>query len=473
MNFRSITRFGLLVVLLQTTAYAQNDQNNWTFGSRGAAFFGPTPYTPPPNLFSYEGSSSISDSLGNYYFDTNGETVFHRNHGVMTNGTSLAGNINATQSALIVPWPQTGCKKFFVFTMSSGFGTNGTHHLLSYSVVDMTLSSGFGAVVLKNAALQTGVAEKLAGVDDGAGGFWVGTHACCGSTTANNEFYMFHVTAAGVNPTPVVSPIGHAHVAGLDITGNTNYPTDWGGKGQMQFSTDGSRVGSAVSTKMVEVCDFNKTTGVVTACPALINADLAVPHPPFLSSTVYGFEFEPSGQYFYVSTMGEPLVTTAVGQLVQFNLSNISAGGTAFFASANANRDLGQLQAAPDHKIYVARLGSGFLAQIGNANTSSPTLIANAKAIPSPGFSYWGLPNMVKGAFSCASTSSCPLNTTLTTVNGSTFCCSINDLGQACCKRLCPEGTSETVINGRTQCCAKEAGGLIDVTTAKICCKTP
>jgi hypothetical protein len=474
-NFRRALCLTAFMCVVHTVAYAQNDLNNWIFGSRAGANFGLVPYSNIPNLFSYEGSSSISDAAGNYLFSTNGEKVWHRNHGTMLNGTQLAGSITASQTALIVPWPQTDCKKFYVFTVSSTFDPQGA--ILSYSIVDMNQSGGFGDVVVKNVLLKTGVAEKITAVSDGVGGFRVAAHGCCQTNTvANTEFYVYYIGPGGLNPIPVVSAIGHAHVSGLDINGLSSYPTGWGGVGQMKFSPDGARIGSAVSTKFVEVCDFNKTNGKVTACPTLFNADLGAPHPPFAASTVNGLEFSPpNGRFVYVTTYGEPLVQTAVGQLVQFDLNNVSGGGSIIAASLVSSRDMGQLQLAPDGKIYLARQGAGFLSAIVTPNVLSPPLVPNVKAIPSPGFSFLGLPNMVQGPFSCASTSLCPPNATATTVNGATFCCDprITTLGQTCCKRLCPAGSTETVINGTTQCCSKEGGELIDSNTSKICCSKP
>ena len=62
-----------------------------------------------------EGCSIVSDKDGNVIFYTDGRTVWSKYHLPLINGTGLLGNSSATQSALIIPIPNTSCKIFYFY----------------------------------------------------------------------------------------------------------------------------------------------------------------------------------------------------------------------------------------------------------------------------------------------------------------------------------------------------------------------
>ena len=62
-----------------------------------------------------EGCLTISDSIGNHLFYTDGVNVWDRNHVQMPNGTGLLGHASSTQSALITSQPGSN-NIFYIFT---------------------------------------------------------------------------------------------------------------------------------------------------------------------------------------------------------------------------------------------------------------------------------------------------------------------------------------------------------------------
>ena len=62
----------------------------------------------------------------------------------MSNGYGLMGSPVSTQSALIVPLPGSS-NIYYVFTVPQWGNANG----FRYSIIDMSLKSGLGAVTLK------------------------------------------------------------------------------------------------------------------------------------------------------------------------------------------------------------------------------------------------------------------------------------------------------------------------------------
>jgi hypothetical protein len=298
--------------------------------------------------------------------------------------------------------------------------------------MNASTGGGLGDVTSKNVLLQTDVSAQITATADGAGGYWVMSHSSGIGSAPNNLFYSFHVTASGITAAPPSA--GLPHVTGYNVVLGGPYPAGWRATGQMKFSQNGMQVASAVPSKYVEVCNFNKTTGQVSGCFS-INSDLGGPHAPFDASTVYGIEFAPLGRYLYISTYGERLPSPgAYCQLVQVDLQNLSNKNVVATAPVRGVTDFGELQLAPDGAIYMARQGRNYLSSVSNPDAATPVFAVIGR--PLSGASAWGLPNMVQGPFSCG----CPPNTTTTTVNGFVFCCSTSN------------------------------GSAIDASTTNICC---
>ncbi len=105
-------------------------------------------------LSTNEGCSSISDRFGNLLFYSDGTTVWNRNHIVMQNGNGLFGDSSSTQSAIIVPKPDDQ-NIYYIFTVDNAL--DGNNFGLNYSIIDISLDGGFGAVTEKNINLITTV----------------------------------------------------------------------------------------------------------------------------------------------------------------------------------------------------------------------------------------------------------------------------------------------------------------------------
>src|ERR1041384_8584953 len=80
----------LLSFLVPAIVHAQNDANNWIFGSHARLSFGPVPYTGLPQLNTVEGSASISDANGNLLLYTDGVNVWNGNNKQI--GKNLVGS---------------------------------------------------------------------------------------------------------------------------------------------------------------------------------------------------------------------------------------------------------------------------------------------------------------------------------------------------------------------------------------------
>jgi len=134
----------IFVLLIPTQLKSQNllYKNWWFFGYFSGVDFQTNGNPIGANggqTNAYEGTSCISDNAGNLMFYTDGITVWDKNHNIMPNGTGLMGNYSSSQSGMICPIPNNP-DQWYIFTI---WPSNG----LRYSIVDMTLNSGLGAVV--------------------------------------------------------------------------------------------------------------------------------------------------------------------------------------------------------------------------------------------------------------------------------------------------------------------------------------
>jgi gliding motility-associated-like protein len=414
--FKKLLLFSFL--LIGNSILAQKQANFWYFGTLAGLDFtsgSPVPINNSP-INTAEGVSSISDSLGNLLFYTDGIQVWDNTNTQMTNGFGLKGDISTTQ-VLITPNPGNN-DLFYIFTIDDEGGPDG----LNYSVVDMTLNGGKGDVSVKNTFLRSGMTEKLAAVYHcNNHDIWLMAHGY-----GNNTFYAYLITDTGIDP-PVISNVGPIH-------GDVH--------GQMKFNNLGTRIACSRDTVLnpfpaflgngfADLLDFDKSTGFVS-------------NPQTLSlnyQKTYGIEFSPDNTKLYVSAYD----VTGAGNIgiSQFDLSSANIQASEFNVGNSFDPQiLRSLQLGPDNKIYVAKSNGPFICVINNPNVSGAgcTYVDNAINIDPLGNGntvLLGLPGFVSSFFN-PSFPSVPCIAPLNVVFSSTDtticqgqCIDFNDLSSA------------------------------------------
>ena len=273
----------------------------------------------------------MSDSNGQILLYTSGDTIWNRNHQVMTNGTGLLGHSSSSHSAVIVPKPGSS-SIFYVFTVAEVAGPNG----INYSIVDMNMSAGLGAVTTKNVQILTPALEKLTAVRHATqNAYWVIIHGF-----NDNAFYSYLVNSSGISSVPVKSNCG------VSITSTNNC------RGCIKASPDGKKLALAHSwLGVVELFNFNNATGVVSNAVSFSN---------FNSLAPYGVEFSPSSQLLYVGEWYGGL------NIYQYNLTASDIANSRTIIGTDSGANIGALQLGPDGKIYVAADGKYYLGIIKN-----------------------------------------------------------------------------------------------------------
>lgn len=332
----------IVLAFVENTAIAQ-EGNTWYFGEHAGVTFNTN---PPSALFNsalstQEGCASISDSIGQILFYTNGSFVYSKNHQTMSNGTGLMGHPSSSNSSIIVKQPGSD-SLYFIFTVDAG--ENLYQNGYRYSVVDMSLNSGLGEVITKNVLLYARCSEKITAVRHANGiDVWIVTKDYIG-----NIFKVFKLGCNGVEPNPVISNIGFTNI-------NTRV-------GALKASPDGTKIATVQWYNGWEIFDFDKATG------QLLNA-IFIPRP---RSCLFGMEFSPDSKLLYISAecIASGNTTTNGGQVFQYKVDihdSLTIVNSSFLVATSLIR-MGDMQLGPDGKIYVPNETDSSLNVVNNPN---------------------------------------------------------------------------------------------------------
>jgi gliding motility-associated-like protein len=373
----------LLLILINIVCIGQqNRTKNWVLGDSILMDFNAFPPSiGVSSLESFEGVSIISDTNGNLLFYTNGIKVWSSNHQLMPNGFGLNSNPSATNAALIVPKPDSE-NLYYVFTVGAYGGNQGGFGGIAYSIVDMNLNGGLGDVTQKNVILHTKSTEKLSATfHENDKDYWIMSH-----DFGDNQFRAFLLTSNGIVSPPVISKVGAIHY---------EYPVgDWGSgaTGSMRFSPSGCKLALVLAggqTDTIQLFNFDKSCGYVFEP---INLKSAVnQYNPYLLC------FSPDNLKLYIS---------GFDWIVQFNLtsnlqstiqqSKTTIASNTLQESGNAKYEFGDLQIAPNGKIYISRILTDYLSSISIPNNLGGSCIFTDTAILFPNYHCeYGLPNFV------------------------------------------------------------------------------
>jgi len=395
---KKIVLFLVIWQLSCVSADAQNEQNIWAFGSyAGLNFTTISPTTTTNNLApTDQGCASVCDGSGQLLFYTNGAWVWNRINEILPELTGGLTGITspiyptaypplmpytggwATQSAAIAAVPAHP-GSYYVFSLS-------TTGQLYYSMIDMSLNSGYGGVVTskKGIGLATGLAEKLT-VVKGCNNIWVVVR----SKTAN-EYKAFEVNDTGIVTTPVISNVGLM-------------PASWYRCGVIKFSPDGTKMAASCNDPIpvsggLELYDFDAMTGKLSNAAILDSSNT--------KGYYYGACFSPDGTKLYASTSSFGIGSTMYyGKVRQFNLSFVSlpaiiASNTLVYTDVlNKLDNIGDLKRGKDGKIYFSsgKTTLPYMHRIDAPNNTgiSCTVVPFAIALSSGVNSQRGLPNDV------------------------------------------------------------------------------
>jgi hypothetical protein len=289
-------------------------------------------------------TASISDTLGNLLFYTNGYKVMNKNHQLMDNGDSLnccmgyfdsgmQSGFGFSQGVLILPKPKSD-NLYYIFHEPLDIWQTAPYFqytpILYYSIVDMSANNGLGKVIQKNVPVLSGILN-------------IGMLTACRHANGRDWWLLIRRYQGRLYHRFLLSPTGVEQI-GTQLIGDTIPQHTYG---QTVFSPDGTKLAIAqanVNHQKIHVYmyDFDRCTGLLSGYQALAVNDY---------SSRAGCAFSPSSQYLYVSSSDT---------LYQYNIQNqdwastqeVISYWTPWWDSVNNVYGLGFLVPALD-KVYM------------------------------------------------------------------------------------------------------------------------
>ena len=410
MNMKTFTTkcsiLALLLLLLTQGVYAQTKEgNNWYFGyggrmtwnttqiitNGGKTLIGlPTPITTPSAMNNQnEGVFCMSDLNGDLLFYSDGMTIWNRNNQVMQNGSGMFGHNSSAQSGIVIPYPgQPG--KYIAVSVSLNMDNHpqfpgSIGNRVAYSIIDMSLDGGLGAVTSEKNVLLTGakgaLGESLSAVRHSNGvDIWI--VAVGKGSSVNSSLNVWGVTTAGVNT------VCHGSYP-LWVDTNTEATSN----GYLRFSVDGQYfawaerntflgeyTSNSTNSRRLFFGRFNTSTGTFPMIKSIIT-----------ENALYGVEFSPSTELLYTNGGGVSIYKFAELLVTPNPSASVSRRHlSGVFVEA--------LQLGPDGRIYGTRVGNTGLLVIDNPDNYNNATAHELSGLMA-GTGRYGLPNFLPHIF--------------------------------------------------------------------------
>ena len=401
--FRGILFFFLII--FSVSCVAQKEYHNWYFGQYCGLTFSngaPIALTNGSN-YGWSGAS-ISDSLGNLLFYTDGSYIYDRNHNSTPNGYGFYGR-SSTQGSLIVPLPNSK-NLFYIINVchwSNDFSDIPETGLF-YSIFDINLRDGLGDIVVdgKNIPIYLPLSgcyavDKLTSVrHKNNRDIWIITRNYPG-----NKFFSFLLTPSGINPVGKISLSLHNWITGQ---GQQNI-------GEIAISPDGATMATAYdNNEFFEIGNFNTATGLYT--PGFKVFPNITPCGSNYES-VFGLEFSPDSKFLYTSIRVATINNFECAWVQQYDVSILDSASVKQSQITIGAGIAGSLQNGPDGKIYGGLFDEQYLSVIHNPNKKG--LFCNFEfasvSLGEGNRKYlWGLPQMLQKYFSYINYSAACIN---------------------------------------------------------------
>lgn len=375
---------------------AQNQANIWYFGDSIGLDFNTDPPTPLYNGSAryFEQCAAISDkNTGKLLFYSDGVRIYDSTHNIMLNGSGIlscsdANGKSSAQGANFIPVP--GSDSLYMLITVDCAENSGLNQW-RYSVIDKTLNGGLGGVIpgKKNILLASDTwptaiyTERFTAIQHCNGNdVWLVTHRW-----GNNTFEAQLLTTDGVIIDTVFSSVG---LSATNIEGCLKLSPD-GSKLAMTRFNSGGTGGS------LEIFDFDNSTGILSNA---VNLSDSAP------TWIYYAEFSPNSRYLYCTSYAADIQGLQQYDLYAGTVTEIKASKvTLYERPGGLGSLLGQIQLAPNKKIYVTRGFSDTLAVINEPDQKGASSNFNLSAIGFNGKPVSiGLPNFYypKGFFNPA-----------------------------------------------------------------------
>lgn len=330
----------ILLFFVSFTVFSQRETDHWYFGNKAGLHFnkGNIDILENSEMNVSYGSTSISDSQGNLLFYSNGQTIWNKNHQIMLNGEDLIGELDNSQSSIIVPKPNSN-STYYIFTNRKTELKNPLEYPgIYFSEIEFSSIYPLGRVKYKNQRITHSTADKITAVHHKNGkDIWVITYGSDSYQGKNDIFYSTLVTEDGVDRSPIKTKLNEIEKGLI---------------GEMKASPDGSKIALS-SNFRINIYNFDNTTGVLTKFKYLT---LLLNFTEGYNS--FGVSFSPNSKLLYYPS-NYSAKTGSSYNIMQLELDNLDEYyfGSSIF-TIEPNRNAASISLASDGKIYVAQVST-------------------------------------------------------------------------------------------------------------------
>lgn len=350
----------LLSVACAGSARAQKENNNWAYASgRGITF-----NTSPPSQFLTAvhpevtahvfWPSAVSDSAGKLLFYISGNALWDRTHQMMQDGHDvfLAKNYDnigvgpyskGVHSTVIVPDPGSSSRYYVIGNSIAGYvdkpSNRAAYYIqLRYSIVDMSLNNGKGAVVpgAKNIVLSTDSVDlSIVAAGNGTCKKWI----LC-KRRFSNQLLAFEVTPSGINTAPVVSTISPHLAEEMDISNDNSKLAI------KSYTPTYKHYDPGADPMFLHIYDFDVNTGIVS------NGMLIDTINNSGARSIRGMAFSGDNSKFYYHQNPNPGNTIYQYDLTKPSVADIINSKTKVYSYYQGDLPW-DMALGPDNKIYI------------------------------------------------------------------------------------------------------------------------
>jgi hypothetical protein len=284
----------------------------------------------------YVTNAVICNSIGTLLFYSNGVYIANRNNLIMLNGDNLNpgpftsswadDGLPIPQGNIVIPIPGDS-NKYYLFheTCTSIIGSNSKPLELFYTIIDMTLDSGFGAVISKNNIILQDTLEwgELSATKHGNGrDWWLLFHK-----VNSDNFYKILITPDSM----IVSTQKYGTFR--DLYG-----------GASSFSPDGSKFAHYNSSTDLDIYDFDRCSGLLSN---YINVSIN-------DSALFGaVAFSPNSQVLYAASTNYVYQFDLLSTNIPSSIQTVAVWDSFYSPQPPLAANFCMPQIAPDNKIYV------------------------------------------------------------------------------------------------------------------------
>ena len=233
-------------------------------------------------------NANITNERGELLFYTNGDYIANSLNDTMANGSGLCPGTFANsyrrmgfpipQSVLILPKDQRNSSLYYLFHEAGDVNVPlYTPTQLNYTIIDMSLNNGLGAVISKNNVLLNDTLSS-------------GLITACRHANGRDWWIVVPRTASNLYHIFLFTPYGITHFS--QQIGMVMSQYDWG---QVVFSPEGEHYARMDSHNGLQILNFDRCSGIFSNFQHIDSS-------AFAGSPMFtGVAFSPNGRFLYVS----------------------------------------------------------------------------------------------------------------------------------------------------------------------------